>query len=203
MTQSFRDFIAILNQMDESLLLWLNSLNTPSLDPVMWLLSDRWVWIPFYMVLTYIVMRRYTWRHGLLCLTLVALLITLSDQTCATVIRPLVMRLRPTTPDNPISHIVHTVNNYHGGRYGFPSCHAANTFALAVFLSLYLRRTGMTILLVTWATVVSYSRIYLGVHYPGDILCGLCIGSFYALCLHGVYRLVSRLHFMPAYCTAR
>lgn len=166
---------------DKWLLLTLNGFHCRLFDILMWTVSDKWVWIPFYVLLAYLVLRRNTWRHGVLCLLLIGMVILVTDQTCASLIRPAVQRLRPSSPDNPISSLVHIVNGYHGGRYGFPSCHAANSFALATFLSLYFRRRRMTILLVAWAAVVSYSRIYLGVHYPGDVLCGMLVGCMYSL----------------------
>lgn len=80
---------------------------------------------------------------------------------------------------------MHIVNGYRGGRYGFPSCHAANTFALAVFLSFHFRRKPMTLLMFSWSLLVSLSRIYLGVHYPDDVLGGMLVGGLYALLFWG------------------
>ena len=181
MAHCFSEIISFWVSIDERLLLVLNGSHCPFFDALMWTVSDKWVWAPFYVLLAYLVLRRSMWRHGLLCLLVIGLVILVTDQTCASLIRPAVQRLRPSSPDNPISPLVHILNGYHGGRYGFPSCHAANTFALAVFLSLYFHRRRMTVLLVVWATVVSYSRIYLGVHYPGDILCGALVGCIYSL----------------------
>jgi undecaprenyl-diphosphatase len=88
----------------------------------------------------------------------------------------LVERLRPSH-DPVIGNQIHIVNNYRGGLYGFISSHAANTFAIAVFLALLFKRKVFTISIIIWASIVSFSRIYLGVHYPGDVLCGAILGT--------------------------
>ena len=180
-------FALQLEELDERLLLFLNSFHSEFFDSLMWIVSGKLTWIPFYIILAYFVTRRSDWKSGLRCLLFIALLITLADQTCASFLRPWAMRLRPSAEENPISGLVHIVNGYRGGRYGFPSCHAANTFALAVFLSLYFRRRSVTALMMAWAATVSYSRIYLGVHYPGDLLAGGAVGSAYAVMLYGIY----------------
>lgn len=187
MVYSFLYFALQIEKLDEARLLFLNGFHTEFLDSMMWIISGKLTWIPFYIILTYFVMRRTNWKSGVKCLLFIALLITLADQTCASLLRPLATRLRPSSLENPISGLVHIVNGYRGGRYGFPSCHAANTFALAIFLSLYFRRRWTTALMMGWAAVVSYSRIYLGVHYPGDLLVGGAVGGCYALMLYGIF----------------
>ena len=167
--------------LDENLLLLVNGYHTPFLDKVMWTISDRWAWMPLYMLLAVILYRKSGLKMGLFTLLLIAAMIAATDQTCASVIRPALCRLRPSNPDNPVSALVTVVNGYHGGAYGFPSCPAANTFALAVFLSLIFRNRYATVSLVGWSVLVSYSRVYLGVHYPGDILGGWVVGSLFAL----------------------
>ena len=87
-----------------------------------------------------------------------------------------VERLRPSNPANPISDLVHIVNNYRGGRYGFPSCHASNSFGLAFFLVFLFRKRWLSLFILLWATLNCYTRIYLGVHYPGDLIVGAIIG---------------------------
>lgn len=184
MTDYISGLIAQLDAADAQLLLWLNSPHTPMLDQLMWIASDKWVWIPFYILLAYIIVRHAGWRRGTLCLVFIGLAVAATDQTCAAILRPMVHRLRPSTPDNPLSCMVHIVNGYRGGQYGFPSCHAANSFLLAISVSLYLRRRLVWIFMLAWAALVSYSRIYLGVHYPGDILCGMAVGMTYGVLFH-------------------
>lgn len=184
MTDYISGFIAQLDAADAQLLLWLNGLHTPMLDQLMWIVSDKWVWIPFYLLLAGLIVRHAGWRRGTLCLVFIGLAVAATDQTCAAILRPMVHRLRPSTPDNPLSSMIHIVNGYRGGQYGFPSCHAANSFLLAISVSLYLRRRLVWIFMLAWAALVSYSRIYLGVHYPGDILCGMAVGMTYGVLFH-------------------
>jgi hypothetical protein len=166
--------------LDENLLLTVNGYHTQFLDEAMWIVSGRWTWLPLYFLLLLMVFRSMGINKGAFVILFVTALIIATDQTCASFIRPLVGRLRPSNPDNPLSSLIVTVNGYRGGRYGFPSCHAANTFALAVFLSLLFKNRCITFFLIAWSLLISYSRIYLGVHYPGDIFGGMAVGSLLA-----------------------
>ena len=163
----------------------------------MWLVSNRWIWIPGYVILAILLFRKRGVRSGTTAIIIIAFLIILTDQTCASVLKPTLCRLRPSSPDNPISALVTLVNNYHGGQYGFPSCHAANTFALAIFLSLQFNCRYATVALICWSLLVSYSRIYLGVHYPADILGGFVVGGTYAVILYKAHSLIDTT--IPAY----
>lgn len=177
----FKEFILWLSDIDARLLLIVNGAHSPFFDSVMWCISGRWIWVPFYAVLAYLLFRRMFWKRASICLVTIGLIILAADQTCATLIRPEIGRLRPANLNNPLSSFVHVVNGYRGGRYGFPSCHAANTFALAVFMSLVIRHKWFTVMMFSWAFIVSYSRMYLGVHYFGDLFCGATIGSLFAV----------------------
>lgn len=177
----FKEFILWLSDIDARLLLIVNGAHSPFFDSVMWCISGRWIWVPFYAVLAYLLFRRMSWKRASICLVTIGLIILAADQTCATLIRPEIGRLRPANLNNLLSSFVHVVNGYRGGRYGFPSCHAANTFALAVFMSLVIRHKWFTVMMFSWAFIVSYSRMYLGVHYFGDLFCGATIGSLFAV----------------------
>ena len=186
------DLLQLLNQWDTDLLLAINDWHNGYWDTFMYAFSGKWVWVPMYAALVYVLARNLPWRTTLWCLVGVALCITFADQVGASLIRPWAERLRPANPENPISDLVHIVNGYRGGRYGFPSCHAANTFGLAFYLMLVVRRKALTGLLVAWALVTCYSRAYLGVHYPGDLLAGALLGLAGAALCYTLFRLVAR-----------
>lgn len=143
----FKEFILWISDIDARLLLIVNGAHSPFFDSVMWCISGRWIWVPFYAVLAYLLFRRMSWKRASICLVTIGLIILAADQTCATLIRPEIGRLRPANLNNPLSSFVHVVNGYRGGRYGFPSCHAANTFALAVFMSLVIRHKWFTVMM--------------------------------------------------------
>lgn len=186
------DLLQLLNQWDTDLLLAINGWHNGYWDTFMYAFSGKWVWVPMYAALVYLLARNLPWRTTLWCLVGVALCITFADQVGASLIRPWAERLRPANPENPISDLVHIVNGYRGGRYGFPSCHAANTFGLAFYLMLVVRRKALTGLLVAWALVTCYSRAYLGVHYPGDLLAGALLGLAGAALCYTLFRLAAR-----------
>ena len=119
----------------------------------------------------------------------VAVLITMSDQASVHLFKETIQRLRPCHQDH-IATLVHLVNDHCGGRYGFVSSHASNSFAIAVFTGLFIRRQYYWIGILFWASLVGYSRIYLGVHFPGDIIGGALLGSLLA---YGLYRIMTTI----------
>lgn len=167
--------LSILQQLDRTLFLFLNGLHHPVLDDAMWWISDKYCWIPFYLLLLFFVWR-YDKRRWWVVLLFLAGGVVLSDQLSGFV-KDGVARLRPSR--NPeLDGLVHTLRGYRGGRYGFVSSHAANAFMLAAFfVTRYKQYTIHWWWMVVWAAMVAYSRIYLGVHYPGDILGGALIGA--------------------------
>ena len=189
--------IDFLIEVDQAMMLALNDMHTAYLDSFMMLFSGRWAWVPMYVAIFCAVLWRYGWRRGLLLSLAVGLAVTIADQTCASLLRPLAERLRPANLDNPLSTMIHIVNGYRGGQYGFPSCHAANTFALAAAVAILLRRRGVVTFVYAWALVTCYSRIYLGVHYPGDLLVGAIVGTAAALLCVLVVRHYTRTLAVP------
>ena len=186
------DFLQLLNDWDTQLLLAINGWHSPFFDSFMYAYSGKLVWVPMYMALAYVLFRNFSWRVAVAALVGVALTIVFADQVGASLIRPWAERMRPSNADNPISDLVHLVNGYRGGRYGFPSCHAANTFGLAFYLMFLFRRKGFTLFIMAWALLTCYSRSYLGVHYPGDLLAGALLGLLGAALCYGLFRWVVR-----------
>ena len=169
--------IDFLNNVDTQIYLFFNSMHAPAIDSFMMLFTGRFIWVPMYIAIVLMLLKTFGWKLTGVYVLALALAITLTDQACATIIRPIVARLRPSNPENPLSELAILVDGYRGGRYGFPSCHSANSFALATFVSCLIRRPRMIAFIIGWAVLNSYTRLYLGVHYPGDLLVGAVIGS--------------------------
>lgn len=196
-----------LNEIDSKLFLMLNGSDSAYWDAVMWLVTKTVTWIPLLLILVYVILKNTGWRQALLIIFSMAIAVALADQLSSSVIKPLVMRWRPTH-DASLAESVDTVFSYTGGRYGFVSSHAANTFALFALLSLIMRSRLLTFWLFVWAAISSYSRIYLGVHYPGDILCGAVLGLLVGCLAYWFYNFINsnlnndRVYFSTAYTTS-
>lgn len=184
--------IEYLDTLDRSLLLAMNGSESIFLDGVMKVITTTWVWIPMFVVLSYVLLKNNSPKSFLLTLVAIALTVVVCDQVASGICKPLFQRFRPTQ-DPHIMYLIDVVDGYRGGRYGFISSHAANTFGITVFLSLLFRRTSFTIPFCCWAVLSSYSRIYLGVHYPGDILCGGLVGCLSGLLMYLLYVRILRL----------
>jgi len=163
---------------DINLFLTLNGFHNTFFDTIMYWVSNRWIWIPLYVWIFFRLTRLYE-KKVIRIILFIILFITASDQISSRVIKNFVERPRPCH-EAALEGRVHIVNNYCGGEFGFVSSHAANCFALLSFLFLLTRKKEklMIKILLAWAIIVSYSRIYLGVHYPGDIICGALSGIF-------------------------
>lgn len=171
----------LLIQLDKELLLFINSLNTPLLDRFFWIYTSIPIWIPLYLVIAYEFIKP-NYRVGLILVGGLVLTFVLTDQISSAVFKNLFERWRPTHEPS-LEGLVRTLNNYKGGPYGFVSGHAANSFALAAFVAYFLKNRWVTAALFTWAAINGYSRIYLGVHYPGDVVCGALLGVLIAWCI--------------------
>ena len=179
-----------LSTIDSDLFLFLNGLHADWMDGVMVLITQMWVWLPLYLLLIYWTVKQYGKRCWWIFLA-VALVVLCSDQLSAHVCKPLFQRLRPCY-NTDLQGLIHLPKGMAGGQYGFVSSHAANTFAIAAFLTAALRKNykWMGIALYLWAFISSYSRIYIGYHYPGDILCGAVLGILVGLTLWKVFQLL-------------
>ena len=158
-------------ELDRDLFLVLNQLHASWLDGVMIFLSGKWIWIPVGGILLGLLLRRYGWKETVVILLAVGLLITITDQLSASLIKPLVGRLRPCH-DPALAAWVNLPTGKCGGQYGFVSSHAANFFGVALFVGRLLWLRGAVGAMLLLAALVSYSRIYLGVHYPGAVVGG-------------------------------
>lgn len=183
---------------DEQLLLFINNLHTSIGDVLMWHFSEKLFWLPLYVILLVILIKSVGLKKSIVVVSLLILLIFITDQIGASVIRPLVCRLRPSSPLNPISELLYFVNDSRGGDFGFPSCHAANTFAVTTFLTCVLKSNWIKYILFSWAFVVSCSRIYLGFHYPTDIIAGAFLGISLGLIFYFIFKFVLNLKFFRA-----
>ena len=181
-----------LSTIDTDLFLYLNSLHTSWLDKVMVVLTDMWVWMPLYLLLIYWTVKQYGKRCWWVFLVL-GIVILFTDQLASHVCKPVFQRLRPCY-NTDFQDIIHLPKGMAGGKYGFVSSHAANTFGVATFLIPVLReyRPWPAILLLLWAFISSYSRIYIGYHYPGDILCGTIIGILVGMIIWKLFQIIQR-----------
>lgn len=178
-----------LENLDISLFLSVNENHNVFFDRFMYAFSGKLVWVPMYISILYLMVRNVVRPQLFYVIAGMVLIVLFADQVCASLIRPAVERWRPSNANSPVYDVVHIVNGYRGGRYGFPSCHAANTFALATYIMLLFKNRWLTTFLMVWAFVTCYSRSYLGVHYPGDLFVGGLVGSI-GSCL--VYYLLVR-----------
>ena len=170
------DVLSGLVEMDTALLLAINGARAEWADFFMYAFSGKWIWVPLYAAILYVIVRNLHWKVAIGCAVAIALTITFADQIGATVIRPLVCRLRPANLENPVSEFVHIVNGYRGGRYGFPSCHAANTFGLAFFLFYLFRNRALNWFIMDMGSADVLFPFLFGSTLSGG-LAGRCFGG--------------------------
>ena len=159
--------------MDEQIFFAVNGAHNIFLDQMMILLTGKVVWVPLYVSLLYVVWRNYSWRGAVGVLLMVGIGMLFTDMLNSQVIRPWIGRLRPSNPDNPIAPLVHIVNGRYGNGCGFPSAHSANMWMLTFVMAHWLRNYALSFSMAVLTLLICYSRVYLGYHYPGDILGGL------------------------------
>ena len=166
------EFLNLLKSWDKDFFLYLNGMHSPLWDYSMTLFTLTPTWLIFYATILIIIVKKHG-KKSLFIFIAIALLILCADQFSG-ILKHTVQRLRPSN-DPAFSQLVHVFFKK-GGQFGFVSAHAANTFAIATFTSLIFRNRNYSMFIFPWAIVISYSRIYLGVHYPGDVICGALLG---------------------------
>lgn len=174
-----------LKELDQELFLTLNSYHSPFWDFIMMWFSDRFIWFPFYGLLLIFIIWKLKWKS---IYAIVAILITVigADQFTSRFMKSYFERPRPCHEES-LQPLIHMVSGC-GGQFGFVSSHAANTFGLAMICWLLFRhRYPWLGLIFVWAIPVSYSRIYLGVHYPLDIVIGALVGMCIAWLIYLLY----------------
>jgi len=174
--------VNFLNNADIDLFLFFNKYHNSFFDVLMFNISKKYIWLPLYAFALFLLIKKYKIKKALLILAFFILLIVLSDQTSVHLFKNVFQRLRPCyNPD--IEMMVHTIN-LPGSRYGFVSSHAGNAFAFAFLSLLLIKNRNYSIAILVWASIVSYSRIYLGVHYPGDIIGGAVLGIILSIIIY-------------------
>jgi len=180
--------IDYLNSIDTQLFLYLNGMHNSFFDFIMYWFSDKYIWVPLYIFIIYLIIKHYK-TNGFFLVLFSILVVVCTDQIASHLIKILVLRLRPSHEPG-IAELVHISKDGSGGLYGFVSSHAANSFGVFMFLSITLSSEFRILKysLFIWAFFVSYSRIYNGVHYPGDVIGGIILGILVGWIMAKLYK---------------
>jgi undecaprenyl-diphosphatase len=179
----------MLERLDQQFFLFINSHNSPLWDQVMYIISGKVTWIPLYIAIIYILVLKYKRKFFVLVLMII-IAITLSDQI-SVLVKNIFQRPRPCHAA-ALEGLVHLVKGICGGAYGFISSHASNSFMVAVLSFSLIRVRWFTFGMIFWALLIGYSRVYLGVHYPGDVICGSLIGALVGWGVYKLYQIIDR-----------
>lgn len=181
-----KEFVENMLSYERNLFFFLNGSDSNFLDTLMWVISRSRVWILFYVFVAFFLFYKTLKKEAVLVLLCFILTMVLCDQFSSGLIKPLFERLRPAHhPD--FRDLVDIVHGHRGGGFSFISGHATNSFGFAVFLSLVFRNRWVTLVALVWATLISYSRIYLGLHFVSDVVGGMLAGTFIAMVMYAVF----------------
>lgn len=181
---------------ERQLFFMLNGSDSTFLDNMMWILSRTSVWFLLYLFVALFLFHKTLKRKAALILLFFVLTVVLCDQFSSGLLKPFFERLRPTHhPD--FKDLVDIVHGHRGGGFSFISGHATNSFGFAVFLSVIFRNRWVTLVSLVWATIISYSRIYLGVHFISDVVGGMLAGTLIALIMYVVFVSLQKKLFQP------
>ena len=176
----------MIEQLDQTITLALNGSTSLFWDNLMICITNTFSWSLVILMLLYIFFHNNTLRDALIILLTIGLMILVADRLCSGLVKPWVARWRPT--QNPeIMYLVDIVEGYRGGRFGFFSGHACNTFCMATFLSFLFRYRAVTFTLYFWSFTTTYTRLYLGVHYIGDVTVGFIVGAIIGIIFYLLY----------------
>lgn len=176
-----------LTDIDRSVLAFFNGSDSLFVDNLAVILTSGLTWIPLYLSLLYVVIKNNeTMKQIMLVIGCVILSIVLSDGVADFIAKPMVERLRPSN-DPLIKYTVNVVEGIRGNSYSFFSAHASNTFCIAMFFSLLVRNKVFVVTMVSWSLINCWTRMYLGLHYPSDILVGLIWGGISGSLAYYIY----------------
>ncbi|MBR5475959.1 MAG: phosphatase PAP2 family protein [Bacteroidaceae bacterium] len=178
-------------EIDKYLLLGINGSDSLFWDACMLVYTSISLWIPLALVLLIILAKNNSAKNFLILIGLIVVLFFLTDGITSTICKPYFARLRPTR-DPELMYIVDVVNGYRAGLYSFMSSHAGNSFGIATFVLLLIRNRTLSISLIIWAIMNSFTRLYLGVHYPGDILAGTTVGILSGVAVYYLYKYITK-----------
>jgi undecaprenyl-diphosphatase len=188
----------MLEQLDRDLFLWLNAPHSEFMDSIMWYISTTTLWLPLYAFFLLYALKQGGWKYALYVVVACVACVALADLISVHGFKNVFQRYRPTH-NLEIGDLVKTVlkpngSEYRGGEYGFVSSHAANVSAITTFIILSFKRFSKKWwILVFWAVLIMYSRIYLGVHYPADLICGSLLGISIGLLIYSISKKLNPL----------